>query len=106
MIPGGGIVIDYTQRGYFAAEAQVAARAEGDRRLMPPDAVRPLGDVLADRFLPCHIGSTNIYFDATNEMLLIVEAGMLRGVPFSAQHRIRVDIKPASPQPVRPGRRK
>lgn len=94
-IPGGGIVVDYTQTGYFATSAQATVAAEGDRRRVPPAAVNSLGDVLADQFLPCKIGSTNIYFDAINETLLIIGDGGLSALPFSARNRIRVDIKPS-----------
>lgn len=92
-LPGGGIVIDYRGQGYDAIDARTAADAKGNRRNVDPRAVRPLGDVLAGDFLECKVGSSDIYFDARKEVLLISSDGRgLKLVPFTAGYRVRTDV--------------
>jgi hypothetical protein len=91
-LPGGGLVVDYRSDGYTAIDAATAASAGGDRRDIGRQAMRPLGERLGGDFLQCRIGSSEIYFDANNEVLLIYEAGTMKPVPFHAKYRLRTDI--------------
>jgi hypothetical protein len=92
-LPGGGLIVDYRGDGYMAIDAASAASAGGDRRGLGPQAMRPLADVLSRDFLQCRIGSTEIYFDANNEVLVTYETGTMRPIPFHAKYRLRTDIR-------------
>lgn len=88
-LSGGGIVVDFREGDYRAVEANVVARAKGDRRNVPDEKVRPFGDVLAGDFLECLVGSRDTYFDAEREIL--VEPG-LRARPFTAKRRVLTKV--------------
>ena len=86
---GSGAVAASWRRRHAIA----AALAKGNRRDVPDHAIHPLGDLLADESLGCTIGSSDIYFDAMKEVLLISADGSgLNLVPFSAKYRVRTDI--------------
>lgn len=92
-IPGGGMVVDYRRGGYSAVSASHVADAIGDPNRLVPQQHRPLGDVLADDFLRCTIGSRNVTYDATRELLYYVGTdGMLRAIPFVSKERIRTTV--------------
>jgi hypothetical protein len=95
-LPGGGIIIDYEPDIYSAVDARTAAKAGGNRAKVPPDAIRELGDVLAEEFLECTVGSRNVYFDAERELLVQMEAGGVRATPIGVDRRVltRVTIRP------------
>lgn len=86
---GGGIVVDFREGDYRAVGADVVKRAKGDRRKVPDAKMRPFGDLLADDFLGCRVGSRDTYFDTARELL--VEPGV-RARPFTAKHRILTKV--------------
>jgi hypothetical protein len=64
---GGGIVIDYTSRGYFAANAQDVVDARGKRSTVAEKGLRPLSVVLGTQFVDCSVGRVGLYYDADEE---------------------------------------
>ncbi len=87
-LPGGGIIIDYEPDNYSAVNARTAAQAGGNRANVPDDAIRELGDVLAEEFLECKVGSRNVYFDAVRGLLVQLEAGGVRAIPIGVDRRV------------------
>lgn len=67
----GGIVIDFSRCGYKACSAKQVIKAEGKRKVIDNmQAMRPLGQVLGDEFLACHIGTMGLYFDRDTELFI------------------------------------
>ncbi len=65
----GGIVVDFSRRGYMACPAQSVVRVEGERRVLTEKGqLRELGKVLGDDFLNCTIGTLGLYFDPEREV--------------------------------------
>jgi hypothetical protein len=65
---GQGLVIDYSSTGYSACQASEAINAEGRARVLRDmGRLRDLGRVLADDFLGCHIGVSNLFYDPAME---------------------------------------
>lgn len=68
----GGIVIDFSTKGYTACDAADVVRFEGDKRALESSGkVRRLGQLLGDDFLNCHIGKLNLFFDPEKEQYKI-----------------------------------
>jgi hypothetical protein len=62
--PGASIAVDYNS-GCGAVEAAVVIATSGRR----PQGLRPVGELLADEFLPCKIGRLSMFYDETSEVL-------------------------------------
>jgi hypothetical protein len=68
---GGGIVIDYTPRGFTACRTELVIEARGNRRVVDRwGNLRPLGQVLAHDFIDCSLGVRGLYYDEQNEAFL------------------------------------
>jgi hypothetical protein len=63
----GGIVIDFSEIGYSACSAKIAASQGGSRRNI---SMSNLGDLLATDFLNCKIGTIGLFFDTQKEKYL------------------------------------
>lgn len=73
----GGIVMDFSQRGYKACPAQSVVRAEGNRRVLTEEGqMRGLGQILGDDFLNCTIGTIGLYFDPERELYVRPDRGL------------------------------
>ncbi|WP_437937586.1 hypothetical protein [Sorangium sp. So ce341] len=95
-LPGDGIVVDYRETGYAAVRASVAARAKGDRRLVPAAAVRPLDEFIADDFFDCLVGSHEYYYDDDAEALVPWNPATLTNLPkMAVRRRIRTKVASA-----------
>lgn len=94
LAPAGAVVFQYRADGYFAAPARdVLAAARHDQ---PLEAVRPapLGDYLADTFLPCGIGLRGMYYDAVRSVLVVpVAVGRSRLLQARIVHRIALEVE-------------
>jgi hypothetical protein len=66
-LPGGALVIDYTEAGYRATSAQAAVAAEGNARRIALSGFRSLAEHLAVDFLSCTIGSTLVHYDPAED---------------------------------------
>jgi hypothetical protein len=68
---GGGIVIDYTAKGYTACAIEPVIDAGGSRkRVADAGQIGALGQVLAHRFLDCEVGIQGLYYDDQNEAFM------------------------------------
>lgn len=64
----GGIVVDFTDRGYFACPSQAVTAARGSRpQVERSGAIRPLGQVLSNEFLNCTVGTVGTFYDTDQE---------------------------------------
>jgi hypothetical protein len=69
---GGGIVIDYTPRGYAACDIGHVIEARGNRRKVTADGnIHPLGQILAHDFLECRVGREGLYYENQGEKFLL-----------------------------------
>jgi len=65
---GGGIVIDYTSRGYSACDISDVMAANGSRKFVADRGnVHKLGQTLAHDFLECRIGMEGLYYENQGE---------------------------------------
>jgi type I restriction enzyme R subunit len=64
------LVVDYTPDGYFAIEGDAVLRAGGSARKLQARERINLGDVLAERFLRCKIGTVGATYDVERQRLL------------------------------------
>jgi hypothetical protein len=65
---GGGILLNFTERGYEACtpKAALAAKDSHDAVKRPGD-LKPLGQILGDGSLDCTIGHEGLFFDPISE---------------------------------------
>jgi len=71
---GSGIVIDYSAWGYRACSAGLVVEARGNRRTLDQqNQMRSLGQVLANDFLNCTIGTRGLFFDSDTELFSLAE---------------------------------
>jgi len=69
---GGGIVIDYTSRGYSACDIAHVIEARGNRRKVTVDGnIHQLGQILAHDFLECRVGKQGLYYENQGKTFLI-----------------------------------
>jgi hypothetical protein len=111
LLPGSGVVVDYRPDGYRAVSVDAAANADGDARKVADNEFRDFGDVLGSDFLECKIGSTNIYYDVDEDIIVVVDSDAegrptVRTVEFAANYRVRTDIRTRVPKPKQAPRRK
>jgi hypothetical protein len=64
----GGIVVNFTPSGYEACTTKAAARAKGKYGLVKQAGeIKPLGQILANDFLNCTVGTVGLLFDIGTE---------------------------------------
>jgi hypothetical protein len=89
-LPGGGCVVDYSRDGYTAVNAQTVADQDG---AWPMSPATPLGDYLAQDFLPCRVGSRDLYYDAGRHLLIYTPpGGGMQALPLLVGERIRTTV--------------
>jgi len=99
LAPGCSAAVDYSPRGYSAAAGTVVLEAEGNRRRVPDSDVVPLGDFLADRFLPCEVGLRGLYYDARRELLhLPPNPARPDAVALFIPERLRIEVVEIGPR--------
>ena len=65
---GDGIVIDFGPNRFSACRAEDVVHNQANRKLIDrAGKTRPLGQLLGDDFLDCHIGTPGLFFDPTTE---------------------------------------
>ena len=67
---GAGIVVDYRPGSYMAANGPDVLAAGGNRNKLKANQARPLGDLLADEFVPCKLGAIGTRYDPEQEELV------------------------------------
>lgn len=94
LAPAGSVVFQYRADGCFVAPARdLLAAARHNQQL---GAVRPapLGDYLADTFLPCGIGLRDMYYDAVRSVLMVpLVVGRSRLLQARIVHRIALEVE-------------
>lgn len=55
-LPGGGLIVSFSQHGFTSCEAHVVAEADGNWTTIPENLKPDFGNTLAKDFLPCKIG--------------------------------------------------
>lgn len=71
---GSGLVVDYSSRGYRACSAGLVIEAQGSRRTLDQkNQMRSLGQILANDFLNCTIGTRDLFYDPNTEHFLTAE---------------------------------
>lgn len=64
----GGLVVDFTEKGYRACPVEAVIEAKGSRQQVDRfGLMRPLGQILSHEFLDCTIGIQGLYFDPRRE---------------------------------------
>lgn len=69
--PEIGVVLDYSDEGFFACSAKDAYEAEGDRRKLPHNAMLSLASMLGDEFLRCQKGLENVFYDVVSRTIYL-----------------------------------
>lgn len=91
---GSSAAIDYSPGGYVAVEGRDIVTSDGNRNLLAPGAIMPLGDFLADQFLACRVGVNGLYYDPRRKLLNLppTEIGP-EAVECIVPQRLRVEIE-------------
>jgi hypothetical protein len=89
-LPGGGLIVSFSERGFTSCEAHVVAEAHGKWAAIPENLKPDFGHMLAEDFLPCKIGSRDLVYDARREVFHTIDG---RDIRLSARRRIRTLIK-------------
>lgn len=87
---GASLVVDFRPEAYFAIEGGVVLAAEGRRKSVPPDRIKPLGELLADDFLTCKIGAIGLRYDDAAQLLRDANGRVLYA---SAANAIRTTVR-------------
>lgn len=91
---GSSAAIDYSPRGYSGVNGHDVLVAEGNRNRLADDALTPLGNFLADRFLACQIGVKGLYYDSRRKQLhLPPQPSGPEAIKFIVPERLRVEIE-------------
>lgn len=90
--PHGAAVFEYGSNQYSASDARLYI---GDSPSTLGNAVTErLGDYLADRFLPCDVGTRGMYYDAVRTTLFVPNATEgVRLVRVKLGHRFRIEVE-------------
>lgn len=92
LAPGGSAVFEFGPDGYHAASGSAIISEMNARPARIPHPRNPIGEYLADQFLPCASGLRGMYYDAVRQNLIVPVDGAIRIVPVSLRYRLRVDI--------------
>jgi hypothetical protein len=93
-LPGGGAVVSFAPRSYTVAPADVVASAQGNWASVADERKQDLGDMLADDFIECRLGSRGLYYDPFTETFLFPGAdGQLVEVPGFVRERVKTTVK-------------
>jgi hypothetical protein len=92
-LPGGGLIVSFSERGLTSCEASVVAAADGKWTTIPDDQKSDLGHTLATKFLPCHIGSRDLVYEPRREVFRTADGQEIR---LRVRRRIRTLIKKRS----------
>lgn len=89
-LPGGGLIVSFSEHGFTSCEAHVVAEAHGNWTTIPDNRKTDFGHTLAKDFLPCKIGSRDLVYDARREVFRTVDG---REIRLPVRRRIRTIIK-------------
>ncbi len=85
----GSIVVDYRETGYTAVRSEAVLGASGAPKKLARGARESLANILADAFLKCSIGGTNLYYDAARGMLVRSDGHHMIARKFAVARRMR-----------------
>lgn len=93
-LPGGGAVVSFSPGSYMVARADVVAAAQGHWLSVSDEQKRDLGDVLAEDFIECRMGSRGLYYDPFTETFVFPSAdGQLVELPGFVRNRVKTTVK-------------
>jgi hypothetical protein len=92
-LPGGGLIVSFSERGFTSCEASVVAAADGKWTTIPDSQKSDLGHALATEFLPCNIGSRDLVYEPRREVFRAADGQEIR---LRVRRRIRTLIKKRS----------
>lgn len=92
-LPGGGLIVSFSEHGFTSCEAHIVANADGKWTTIPENLKADFGHTLAKDFLPCKIGSRDLVYDARREVFRTVGGNEIR---LPVRRRIRTLIKKSS----------
>jgi hypothetical protein len=89
--PGGSALFEFGPEGYRGAAGRVilADKERNPTRIPHPD--EPLGNFLADQFLPCGAGLRGMYYDFAQKTLLVPQEGIVKRI--SLRNLIEVKVR-------------
>lgn len=91
---GSSAALDYLPTGYVAVTGREVLAAEGNLRRVPDPEVVPLGDFLAERFLPCEVGTRGLYYEPRRHLLHLPPLdGGADAVLFVIRERLRINVE-------------
>ncbi len=93
-LPGGGIVIVYSPKGFTASRAQDVVAAGGYRRKLDKKARMTVGEMLVEQFLGCHIGSFELRFDPDTQRLRRRDGTPIYRSPYFVERSVRTTVEP------------
>lgn len=91
-LPGGGLIVSFSEHRFSSCEAHVVAEAGGSWKKIKPD----FGQTLAKDFLPCKIGSRDLVYDARRAVFHTVDG---RDIRLPVRRRIRTLVRKSSTIP-------
>ncbi len=89
-LPGGGLVVSFSEHGFVSCQAGLVAEAGGAWTKIPETLKSDFGRALADDFLYCKVGSRDIRFDMRRQVFRTSDGHEIR---LPIQRRIRTLIK-------------
>lgn len=94
VVPGGTAVVLYGSEGYFGVDGPDALNSPGITTPSSDSRFHPLGDYLADRFLPCRSGKRGLFYDAVRKTLVVPdETTGVRRVRAKLKHRFNIEVQ-------------
>lgn len=89
-LPGGGLVVSFSEDGFTSCDAGVVAEAAGRWTQIPDQLKSSFGRALGRDFLRCRIGSRDTYYDARREVFRSSDGSEIR---LPVRRRIRTLIR-------------
>jgi hypothetical protein len=93
-LPGGGLVVSFSERGFTSCEAGVVAEAAGAWTTIPDDLKSTFGHALAEDFLRCKVGSRDLSYDMRRQVFRTSDGQAIR---LRVRRRIRTLVKRRGP---------
>ncbi len=90
--PNESLVVEYSRNGYRAIRSSELLRTGKSLRSVSDNAVRGLGDILADQFVVCTLGVRGMYYDSQRQIILVPSPEDMLARRFAVDHRISIDI--------------
>ena len=89
-LPGGGLVVRFSEQGFECCEAGVVADVKGDWGRIPQDQIFGFGRALSRDFLWCKIGTRDMTYDSRRQRFQTSDG---RDIRFPVRRRSRTTVK-------------